>query len=126
MNYAAMTDAEIADGWIAEISENDGVVDPNRTFDIAFVLDDCIYSDPTRAWLIIKRISQTNMSSWAEANFSAGPLTDFISRHGGSFAEQIRTHCRDHPRFSDQLLGVVFQDDVNEILHSPADTGKQP
>jgi hypothetical protein len=44
----AMTDAEIADGWIAEISENDGVVDPNRNMEISFVLDDCIYSDPVR------------------------------------------------------------------------------
>lgn len=122
MKYAAMTDAEIADGWIAEISENDGVVDPNRTFDVAFVLDDCIYADPTRAWSIIKRISQTSMSSWAEENFSAGPLTSFISQHGGSFAEQIRIHCRDHPRFRDQLLGVVFQDDVSEILRGPTGT----
>ena len=122
MNYAAMTDAEIADGWITEISENDGVVDPNRTFDIAFVLGDCIYSDPTRAWSIIKRISQTSLSSWAEENFSAGPLTSFISQHGGSFAEQIRTYCRAHPRFHDLLLGVVFQDDVAEILRGTSST----
>jgi hypothetical protein len=124
MSYAAMTDAEIADGWIAEISESDGVVDPNRTIDIAFVLGKCIYSDPdpTGAWSIIKRISQTNMSSWAEENFSAGPLTDFISQHGGSFAEQIRTYCRAHPRFHDQLLGVVFQDVVAEILRGTSST----
>jgi hypothetical protein len=122
MNYTAMTDAEIADGWITEISENDGVVDPNRTFDIAFVLGDCIYSDPTRAWSIIKRISQTSLSSWAEENFSAGPLTSFISQHGGTFAQQIRIYGRAHPRFHDQLLGVVFQDDVAEILNGTSST----
>jgi hypothetical protein len=111
-----MTDAEIADGWIAEISENDGVVDPNRNMEIAFVLDDYIYSDPVRAWSIIKRISQTDMTSWAEANFSAGPLTTFVSRHGIRNADQIRFHCREYPRFHDHLLGVVFQDMVREIL----------
>jgi hypothetical protein len=111
-----MTDAEIADGWIAEISENDGVVDPNRNMEISFVLDDCIYSDPVRAWSIIKRISQTDMTSWAEANFSAGPLTTFVSRHGICLADQIRLHSREHPRFHDHLLGVVFQDMIREIL----------
>jgi hypothetical protein len=111
-----MTDAEIADGWIVEISENDGVVDPNRNMEIAFVLDDYIYSDPVRAWSIIKRISQTDMTSWAEANFSAGPLTNFISQHGVHFADQLRIYCREHPRFHDHLLGVVFQDMVSEIL----------
>ena len=122
MNYSAMTDAEIADGWIAEISENDGVVDPDRTLDIAFMLSDYIYHDPTRAWSIIRRISQSDMSCWAQENFSAGPLTDFISQHGGNFAEQIRTYCRDHPRFHDLLLGAVFQEDVAEILRGTTNT----
>jgi hypothetical protein len=115
-----MTDAEIADGWIAEISVNDGVVDPNRDMEIAFLLDDCIYSDPRRAWSIIKRISQTDMTSWAEANFSAGPLTTFVSQHGVRFADQLRLYCREHPRFHDHLLGVVFQDMVSEILSGSA------
>lgn len=111
-----MTDTEIANGWIAEISANNGVVDPDRCIDVAMVLDDVIYSNPERAWAIITMMSQTTMSQWALENYSAGPLTTFVSQHGKQFAERIRSYCRLHSEFRYHLLGVVFQDDVSAIL----------
>jgi hypothetical protein len=77
-----MTDTEIANGWIAEISVNNGVVDPDRCVDVAMVLDDVIHSNPERAWAIITMMSQTTMSRWALENYCAGPLTTFVSQHG--------------------------------------------
>ncbi|MGV3512508.1 MAG: DUF6869 domain-containing protein [Novosphingobium sp.] len=112
-----ITDAEIADAWIAEISVHEGVVDPNRCADVAFMLDDIVETDPERAWSIITRISGRGMSSWATENFSAGPLTTFVDRHGKQFAELMRSYCIDHPEFRDHLFGVVFQDQVRAILH---------
>lgn len=113
-----MTNTEIADGWIAEISLNEGVVDSNRCLDVAFVLDDIIDSDPERAWSIITRMSGTEMTPWASANFMAGPLTTFVDRHGQQFAERIRYYCIEHPEFRNDLGGVVFQDKVTAIFHT--------
>ena len=109
-------DAELALAWIEEISINDSVVDPNRTFDVAFSVDELIDRNPAKTWAVITSISQMQMSSWAEANFSAGPLSSFVFRYGSRYSQEIRELACANPVFEKQLLGVVFQEEVERIL----------
>ena len=107
---------KLARAWIEEISINAGIIDPNRTYDTAFSIDELIENNPAKAWLVITSISWAQMSSWAEENFSAGPLTSFVVRHGSKYSQQIRELACTNPEFEMHLSGVVFQDDVERIL----------
>jgi len=111
-----MTEANLAKAWIGEISQNDGVVDPLRPSEFAHMLDKHIYNNAEFAWSVIKTISASPMSEWATENFSAGPLSSFISRNHKEFADKIRNLYDDSAIFREHIEGVIFLDDLRLIF----------
>jgi hypothetical protein len=111
-----MRDYELAKAWIDEISLNDGVVDPDRAMNYAFILDDHIHDNPEFAWSVIKTISQSQLTNWVSANFSAGPLSSFILYNDLKFLDEIRAFAEQSESFKDHLYGIVFSDRLKNIF----------
>ena len=72
--------------------------------------DDLIYqwldSDPDRCLAAICAVVQITDEPDIIANLAAGPLEDFLGRHGETYIEVIKELSRTQPRFLAVLSGV--------------------
>lgn len=106
----------LADQWIAEIMIDEGLVDPDRESHFSSELFGLIYDDPAVAWEVIKEISRRDLTDWATANFSSGPLTTFVDQHATAYREDIVKFYEENSSFRRQLLGIVFLEKLTVIF----------
>lgn len=99
---------EIAEGWISDMSIDEGIIDPDRESFFYDTLDGYIYSNPSRSWDIIKEISKRKLPPWIIENFSAGPLSSFVYRNGIDFKSEIKKFYKENKNFRDCYGGVIF------------------
>lgn len=117
MTPAEVEAEQLAAAWIVEAVENANP-DPEGISDAySDALDSLIFNDPSRAWLVIKAISRSNLAPEVEASFGMGPLSSFIFHNGLDCRREIRALWDESPRFKEQYKNVVFDDLAAQILN---------
>jgi hypothetical protein len=77
--------------------------------DLAWAWDevtDKVFRSPSEAWPLIIELIRTAPNDAALSYVAAGPLEDFLCKHGESFMGRVATAVDQEPRFKQALQGV--------------------
>ena len=89
---------EVAEGWITK-QQNDWTEDDKRLYST-------LKSSPDQMLATIFAIMQMTDDETVLANLAAGPLEDFLGRHGEMCLEAIEALAKAHKRLREVLNGV--------------------
>jgi hypothetical protein len=76
-------------------------------------MNELIKENPELAWLLIKKILETDNSIKIIQNLSAGPLEDLLVYHGDQFIDRIEAEAKNNPDFA-KLLGGVWKNEISD------------
>lgn len=76
-------------------------------------LSDLVDDDPESAFLVMQMIWGRSDDQQVLANLAAGPLEDFLVKHGGEFITRIENLARADRKLS-MLLGHVWRNNISD------------
>ncbi len=74
---------------------------------------DMVDEDPERAWRLILRLSDAAPNIECESILAAGPIEEFLSKHGAAFIERVEQQAAKAPKFN-HIFGGVWRLDMDD------------
>lgn len=106
---------EMAGAWERIYLAEKGGEDYKDNFWAYHELSDLVDDEPDSALLVMQMIWQSSDDQQVLTNLAAGPLEDFLVKHGELFIDQIEDLARRDNKLS-MLLGNVWKNDIADLV----------
>ena len=108
--------AQLLDAYLEYAAAREKGVSDEQYFWAVEAMWAVVERDADTAWLLLLEMLRRVDGDYMIAFIAAGPLEDFLIRHGARFLERIETEARTNPKFRRALVGVWGESRMSEEL----------